>query len=93
MHRAIGHFTVMVAERNTHVGCAASEYTKSNGFQYFLIACNYATTNMMEFPIYKSCGSSAQDCKSGKNSKYPNLCSPNEKYEVNKWIKNGVEYH
>lgn len=90
---AIGHFTVLVAERNTHMGCAASEYTKSNGFKYFLMACNYATTNMMDFPIYKSCGSSAQDCKSGKNSKYPNLCSPNEKYEVNKWIKNGMEYH
>ncbi|KAL9887210.1 antigen 5-related 2 [Glossina fuscipes fuscipes] len=89
---AIGHFTVMVAERNTHMGCAASQYTRSNGFTYFLLACNYATTNMMEFPIYKSCSVSAKDCKTGKNSKYQNLCSANEKYEVNRWFKNGVEY-
>uniref|UniRef100_A0A1A9W272 Venom allergen-1 n=1 Tax=Glossina brevipalpis TaxID=37001 RepID=A0A1A9W272_9MUSC len=90
---AIGHFTVMVAERNTHMGCAAAKYKKSDGFTYFLVACNYATTNMLEFPIYKTCSAPAEECKSGKNPKYSNLCAASEKYEVNKWVKNGMTYY
>ncbi|XP_005186248.1 antigen 5 like allergen Cul n 1-like [Musca domestica] len=84
----IGHFTVMMADRNVRVGCAAATYddTRISGDrQIFLIACNYATTNMLGFPIYKSCSSPASSCTSGRNSQYPNLCSTSEKYEVNKW--------
>ncbi|XP_073835064.1 venom allergen-1-like [Musca autumnalis] len=85
---AIGHFTVMVADRNIRVGCAAATYEDlriDGGRQIFLIACNYATTNMLGFPIYKNCSSPATSCSSGRNPQYPNLCSKSEKYEVNKW--------
>ncbi|XP_011200657.2 antigen 5 like allergen Cul n 1 [Bactrocera dorsalis] len=84
---AIGHFTVMVADRNIRVGCAASTYGVS-GHRYtaFLFACNYATTNMVNFPIYKSCSVAASQCTTGKNPSYTSLCSASEKYDVNKFV-------
>ncbi|XP_061388375.1 antigen 5 like allergen Cul n 1-like [Musca vetustissima] len=84
----IGHLTVMVADRNIRVGCAAASYLDTRvdgGRQIFLIACNYATTNMLEFPIYDKCSSPATNCKTGTNPQFPNLCSASEKYDVNKW--------
>ncbi|XP_075157842.1 antigen 5 like allergen Cul n 1-like [Haematobia irritans] len=83
-NKEIGHFTVMVADRNVRVGCSAVTYTK-NGAKNFLMACNYATTNMQRKPIYASCEKPAAKCKSGKNSRYPYLCSVNEAYSVNQW--------
>ncbi|XP_067635242.1 venom allergen-1-like isoform X2 [Eurosta solidaginis] len=83
----IGHFTVMMADRNIRVGCAASTYAvKGDNYRAFLFACNYATTNMIGFPIYKDCKKPATECKVDKNSKYPNLCAVSEKYDVNKWF-------
>ncbi|XP_073831638.1 venom allergen-1-like [Musca autumnalis] len=84
----IGHFTVMMADRNIRVGCAASSYLDTRiegGRQIFLIACNYATTNMLELPIYAKCSSPATSCTSGRNPQFPNLCSASEKYDLNKW--------
>ncbi|XP_075157841.1 venom allergen-1-like [Haematobia irritans] len=77
----IGHFTVMVNENNIRVGCAAATYGKSK--MQFLIACNYARTNVAGMPIYTSCDTPASSCTSGKNSKYPNLCSTSESYDPN----------
>ncbi|KAM7350298.1 antigen 5 like allergen Cul n 1-like [Cochliomyia hominivorax] len=76
----IGHFTVMMADRNIRVGCAASIYNKT-----YLFACNYASTNMVGYAIYKSCDKPAADCKSGTNSSYKNLCSTSESYNINKF--------
>ncbi|XP_061393341.1 scoloptoxin SSD976-like [Musca vetustissima] len=84
----IDHFTVMVADRNIRVGCAAATYDDtrvSSKRQIFLVACNYATTNMQNLPVYAKCEIPAKSCKSGNNSQYPNLCSRSEKYDVNKW--------
>ncbi|XP_075157407.1 antigen 5 like allergen Cul n 1-like [Haematobia irritans] len=82
----IGHFTVMMTDRNIRVGCAAAIF-KENGKWYttYLIACNYATTNMVDHPIYDVCPVSASKCITGKNHHYPNLCSSSERYNVNKW--------
>ncbi|XP_013105492.2 antigen 5 like allergen Cul n 1 [Stomoxys calcitrans] len=77
----IGHFTVMVNEKNIRVGCAAATYGTSK--QTFLIACNYARTNVATLPTYTSCGTPGSSCASGKNSKYPNLCSESESYDPN----------
>lgn len=84
---AIGHFTVMMADRNIRVGCAGATYT-NDGERYlsYLVACNYATTNMINFPIYESCSRAAASCTTGTNPKYPNLCSASEQYAVNKWF-------
>ncbi|KAM7350405.1 antigen 5 like allergen Cul n 1-like [Cochliomyia hominivorax] len=78
---AIGHFTVMMVDRNIRVGCAASVYSNK-----YLFACNYASTNMVGFPIYKSCNKPAVDCKTGTNPSYENLCSTSESYNVNKFF-------
>lgn len=71
----------MMADRNTHVGCAAATYNN-----IYLLACNYATTNMIGFPIYASCSSPGSSCSTGNNPQYPNLCSTSEVYSVNKWF-------
>nr|XP_036231968.1 antigen 5 like allergen Cul n 1-like [Bactrocera oleae]XP_036231969.1 antigen 5 like allergen Cul n 1-like [Bactrocera oleae] len=82
----IGHFTVMVADRNIRVGCAASTYNVSGQrYKSYLFACNYATTNMINFPMYKSCSVPASECTAGKNPKYSSLCAASERYEVNRW--------
>lgn len=84
---AIGHFTVMVADRNIRVGCAAATYPEpGQPYNAYLVACNYATTNMMDHPIYASCPKATTGCTTGPNKNFPNLCSPNEKYDVNKWF-------
>ncbi|XP_073835066.1 antigen 5 like allergen Cul n 1-like [Musca autumnalis] len=83
---AIGHFTALMGERNIAVGCAAATYSTAGvSYKTFLIACNYATTNMVNNPIYNGCTKPAAKCKVGKNSKYPNLCAVKEVYNVNNW--------
>ncbi|XP_037723395.1 antigen 5 like allergen Cul n 1 [Drosophila subpulchrella] len=81
---AIGHFTTMVNERNNRVGCAIARFTDSNGVQATLLACNYAVTNVLNNPVYRA-GPAASECTTGRNSNYPNLCSPNEVYNYNQW--------
>ncbi|XP_075156022.1 venom allergen-1-like [Haematobia irritans] len=80
----IGHFTVMVNAPSIRLGCAAATYDDNDSSkQIFLIACNYARTNVGTMPIYKSCSSAATSCTSGTNPQYPNLCSTSESYDVN----------
>ncbi|EDW07433.1 antigen 5 like allergen Cul n 1 [Drosophila mojavensis] len=80
----IGHVTVMAADRNTHVGCAASTYSSSGNFyKIFLIACNYATNNLYGVKVYDACSKPATKCTTGVNPKYKFLCSPKEVYDVN----------
>lgn len=67
----------MTAQSNTHVGCAAARYY--DGWNRFLFACNYATTNIIGRAMYVS-GTTASQCKTGRSSVYPNLCSTNETY-------------
>lgn len=74
----------MMFEKNTRVGCAASRYNQ-NGWNTVLVACNYATTNMIGSKIYSSCGAPAQSCSTGTNGEFSNLCSTSEWYDVNKW--------
>lgn len=76
-----GHFTVMVAELNVRVGCAAVKSSEDD-WETLTTACNYATTNVVGRPIYRS-GPAASKCTSGKNPKYSSLCSVNESYDPN----------
>ncbi|TDG40355.1 hypothetical protein AWZ03_013220 [Drosophila navojoa] len=80
----IGHFTVLVADRNTHVGCAVSTYSvKGQSYNAFLMACNYATTNIIDVKIYNSCSAPASKCTTGVNPQHKFLCSTKEVYDVN----------
>ncbi|EDW51037.1 antigen 5 like allergen Cul n 1 [Drosophila sechellia] len=81
---AIGHFTVLVADRNTEVGCAAATYSvPGQSYKAFLLACNYAATNVLGIKMYSYCSKAASKCTTGTNPKYKYLCSANEKYNVN----------
>ncbi|XP_013105494.2 antigen 5 like allergen Cul n 1 [Stomoxys calcitrans] len=82
---AIGHFTVMMYQNNVRMGCAAAKYGDENpkNKQYFLLACNYANTNWVGWPIYNSCSEPATACTTGTNPDYPNLCSLEEYYDFN----------
>ncbi|XP_017017967.1 venom allergen-1-like [Drosophila kikkawai] len=76
----IGHFTAMAQEKNTHCGCAAAFYVK-DGWSYYLMACNYATTNWIGQPVYQA-GTKASGCKKGANANYTGLCKLTEVYNV-----------
>ncbi|TDG40356.1 hypothetical protein AWZ03_013221 [Drosophila navojoa] len=82
---AIGHVTLMAADRNTHVGCAAATYSSTGNHHYkvFLMACNYATNNLHNVKVYDACPKPASKCTTGVNPEYKFLCSPKEAYEVN----------
>ncbi|XP_016995339.1 antigen 5 like allergen Cul n 1 [Drosophila takahashii] len=82
---AIGHFTVLVADRNTEMGCAAATYSvPGQGYKAFLLACNYAATNVLGIKMYSSCPKApASKCTTGTNPNYKYLCSANEVYDVN----------
>ncbi|KAH8387088.1 hypothetical protein KR093_004606, partial [Drosophila rubida] len=74
----IAHFTMVAQELNVAVGCAVSNYVNDDGFNVFLVACNYATTNFITLPVYRACASSAEECATGTNPDYPALCSSKE---------------
>ncbi|XP_037940527.1 antigen 5 like allergen Cul n 1-like [Teleopsis dalmanni] len=75
----IGHFLPMVIDRNTHVGCGAIRYMNGE-YLRTLIACNYATTNIVGKSAYQV-GGSGNDCKTGRNANFTHLCSINEVYD------------
>ncbi|CAD7083423.1 unnamed protein product [Hermetia illucens] len=77
----IGHFTVMVNDLNTHVGCALLIQPKDGGKESFF-ACNYAQTNILNRPLYIK-GRPASKCIKGKNRKYPALCDVSEPIDPN----------
>lgn len=73
----IGHFTVMVADKNNRLGCAVARYTQAGVQKTYLAACVYSYTNLSGLPIYRK-GPVASQCVTGRNPKYPALCSVNE---------------
>ncbi|XP_030377802.1 venom allergen 5-like [Scaptodrosophila lebanonensis] len=75
----IGHFTAMAQEKNTHVGCAAARYIQNN-MNYWLFACNYATTNFIGQPVYTA-GPSASECTKGTHKNFDALCKVSEVYD------------
>lgn len=80
--RTIGHFTIVANDQNIAIGCAASNYINEKGFDTYLVACNYATTNFEGVPVYKACSEAASDCTSGTNPDYPALCSADEDIQL-----------
>lgn len=75
----------MVADRNTRVGCAMSESRIQQGsvlMYSYLFACDYATTNILDYPIYKT-GNTAQNCTLVADSAFSGLCNLNEPIDPN----------
>ncbi|XP_017043633.1 antigen 5 like allergen Cul n 1 [Drosophila ficusphila] len=75
---SIRNFAIMARDNNTFVGCAALRFDKPAGHPQFLLACNYASNYVPDWPIYreKSIG-----CQSGSDLKYPSLCKAGEQYQ------------
>lgn len=72
----------MVMDAAYAVGCAQTRYiSKLDGQdrKTTLTVCNYATIPEIEKPIYVA-GETTSNCTTGKNSRYPGLCSEKEKY-------------
>jgi hypothetical protein len=82
----IGHFTALTNELQTDVGCAVVHYDNQGWRAHYMI-CNYAFTNMLNFPVYRS-GTVGSQCTTGRNPLYPNLCSVNEKINPNPKFEN-----
>lgn len=74
--RAIGTFTPLVGDRNNKVGCGMV-YQLKRRLHSFMLVCNFASTNLVDAPVYKS-GPTASGCTTGVNPAYPGLCSQNE---------------
>uniref|UniRef100_F5GTY0 Venom allergen-1 n=1 Tax=Simulium guianense TaxID=445764 RepID=F5GTY0_SIMGU len=78
----IGHFTQLVSDRTTRVGCAISRYTEWNAkyqmdMKTMLLACDYSFTNIWEQKVYEA-GPTASGCKAGRHSVYKGLCKASE---------------
>ncbi|XP_062539985.1 antigen 5 like allergen Cul n 1-like isoform X2 [Armigeres subalbatus] len=76
----IGHFTQMVSDRTTKIGCGIVIYPKKvSGFTFkvVLYACNYSITSIFGQPVYRK-GPSAASCTTGSNEYYESLCSTSE---------------
>jgi hypothetical protein len=74
-----------VTDRTTEVGCGVSSYYEvfdGTTFKTYLVACNYASTNMLTWPVYKS-GPVASDCVGGADDVYPGLCKITENIDPN----------
>lgn len=82
--KTIGHFTLLVADRAGHVGCAIASYTSvllGTPWRVSLVACNYGFTNMVDLNVYRT-GKVASECATGVNPNFKALCSVNEKIKI-----------
>ncbi|XP_037812602.1 allergen Tab y 5.0101-like [Lucilia sericata] len=77
----IAHFTTVINERNTHIGCGAVAEKKGR-LNTIYFACNYARNNIYNLPVYEK-GPTASKCLTGVNPEYKNLCSISEVYKYN----------
>lgn len=75
--KKIGHFTQLVFSLADRVGCSVVKYNDEKDWNCVLVACNYNVGNVVGDPLY-NIGAPASQCKTGRNSKYPGLCSENE---------------
>ncbi|EDW15597.1 antigen 5 like allergen Cul n 1 [Drosophila mojavensis] len=86
-NKAIAKFTIAVAEKNTHVGCAAVRFSR-DFYNHFVLTCNFATTNVIGQPVYTPGDRATAGCKNryGAAFDYPNLCFAKEIYDNDKIV-------
>lgn len=75
----IGHWVQLVQAKAHRIGCSIVKYTDEDNWKQVLIGCNYNAGNLVDQKIFQF-GEPASLCKSGKNRKYPGLCSAKEDY-------------
>lgn len=74
-NESIGHFTALIKEDQTHIGCSMVK-CRSSSKTTILFGCNYSQTNMVEEPTYQFSNDTKPGEKCEKPSKkYKCLCS------------------
>ncbi|XP_055549626.1 venom allergen 5.01-like [Wyeomyia smithii] len=73
---SIGHFTQIVGDRVTHLGCSLVVYYNSPWTRQYFV-CDYSLTNIIGQPVYKS-GDYCSECTTGCSTEYPGLCTEKE---------------
>ncbi|XP_030572170.1 dihydrolipoyllysine-residue succinyltransferase component of 2-oxoglutarate dehydrogenase complex, mitochondrial-like [Drosophila novamexicana] len=86
-NKGVAKFTIAVAEKNTHVGCAAVRFSRDY-YNHFVLTCNFATTNVIGQPVYTPGERATSGCKNryGAAFDYPNLCYAKEIYDNEKIV-------
>uniref|UniRef100_U5EVJ6 Putative scp euk: scp-like extracellular protein n=1 Tax=Corethrella appendiculata TaxID=1370023 RepID=U5EVJ6_9DIPT len=76
----IGHFTQIVNEQSTKIGCALSYYTKNAWYNAYIV-CNYAYGNILKEKVYSfntnapfAIANAGSKCPNKKSTRYPDLC-------------------
>ncbi|XP_058823370.1 venom allergen 3 homolog [Topomyia yanbarensis] len=77
----IGHFTQIVSDRTTQIGCSLVSYITSPWIRKYFV-CNYSLTNIVGQAAYQA-GIACSKCTSGCSSKYPGLCNETEAINSN----------
>lgn len=76
-NKKVGQFTIVVNEKNSHVGCAAVRFSLEF-YNHFIFTCNFARRNVVDQPVYISGPEAASGCRNRRAFDYPNLCSDND---------------
>lgn len=82
--REIGHFTQLVFDRSTKMGCAITKFkVKRKGKMWCTIylVCNYSGGQYLQNAIYRE-GPPAGGCRTGPHPNYHNLCGDNEPIDL-----------
>ncbi|KAH8280981.1 hypothetical protein KR054_006360, partial [Drosophila jambulina] len=85
-HRSVLRATLLMSERNTHMGCSAHKL-KYHRFRYMFLSCTFATTNILGAPIYRSAKTPGQLCRK-QDAVFKNLCAVGERYRENSKLVN-----
>lgn len=74
----------MIVDRITHVGCAIMRFTRPDYPHVYVynVVCNYSSVYALGAPLYKV-GYPAIGCKTGRNPRFPALCSEREYFDPN----------
>ncbi|EDW68378.1 antigen 5 like allergen Cul n 1 [Drosophila virilis] len=88
-NKNVAKFTIAVAEKNTHLGCAAVRFSRDY-YNHFVLTCNFATRNIIGQPVYTPGEKATAGCKNryGAAFDYPNLCYAKEIYDNEKIVDN-----
>jgi hypothetical protein len=75
----------MANDHVTKIGCGVSKFKSRGTWNTYLLACNYAFTNMIGRSVYQS-GPAAQGCIQGRDQRYQALCKISEPINPNELL-------
>ncbi|XP_050092134.1 scoloptoxin SSD552-like [Anopheles aquasalis] len=70
--KKIGHFTQIVSDRTTRIGCAMQTWEEGLWRTVYFV-CNYSFTNIVGQQVYTA-GPTGAHCSAGLDPTYPGLC-------------------